>query len=183
MDDTGIIPWSSERLLEQSDFKADPNPATFADAYSVISYRPTWIVESEQKGGTSTAILFTIRNLEITPEFHSVLSWMRPPLDGNDVYILQHEQGHFDLAKLIVHQKIVDICKRLYDKSFPTRGNNEDQRKQYAKEDSNRVIFTEIQELDKELDTLRTDYDKETVFGTNTEIQHVYDRLFSELRM
>ena len=42
--------WTREYSLKWSDFKAEHNPATYADSHSVIKYGFTWTVDSEKMG-------------------------------------------------------------------------------------------------------------------------------------
>ena len=54
--------------------------------------------------------------------------------------LLKHEQGHFDLAELVKWNNLDKIQNEFYKKKFPTRGQNEEQRKQFAREDSGKLI-------------------------------------------
>ena len=162
MNESDIVTWSSQNNLSWSNFKAEPNPAVFEDAHSSINYRPTWTVNSEKMG---SQILFFIENLEISVEFHSLLSWVRESYA--DENLLKHEQGHFDLAELTKNEKLSELQNIFYGKKFPTRGQNEEQRKQFAKEDSGKMIFREVEKLEQLLEKRRHDYDEETNFGQN----------------
>ena len=53
--------------------------------------------------------------------------------------------------------------------------------KQFAKEDSGRLISAEITNMDKILLKKREDYDLDTNFGNNLETQLKYNLLFEEL--
>jgi hypothetical protein len=96
--------------------------------------------------------------------------------------LLKHEQGHFDLAEIIKrkHQKIFE--NEFYDKQFPTRGQNDAQRKQYAKEDSGKMISLEVEKLNLQLKEKRDEYDQETNFGKNISEQEKYNEIFAKLR-
>ena len=96
--------------------------------------------------------------------------------------LLKHEQGHFDLAEIIKrkHQKIFE--NGFYNKQFPTRGQNDAQRKQYAKEDSGKMISLEVEKLNLQLKEKRDEYDQETSFGKNISEQEKYDEIFAKLR-
>jgi hypothetical protein len=69
-----------------------------------------------------------------------------------------------------------------YDKVFPTRGQNDAQRKQFAKEDSGRMILKKINKLTEILLKKREEYDVETNFGNNIEIQLKYTEIFEKLK-
>jgi len=69
----------------------------------------------------------------------------------------------------------------MVDKVFPTRGQNDAQRKQFAKEDSGRMISNEVDKLTEILIKKREEYDVETNFGNNIEIQLKYTQSFEKL--
>lgn len=177
MSDINTISWSEQTNLSWSDFKAESNPAVFEDAHSSIKYRPTWTVNSEKMGSD---ILFFIENIDISTEFHPLLSWVRESYATDN--LLKHEQGHFDLAELIKREKLPELQDMFYGKKFPTRGKNEEQRKQYAKEDSGKMIAQEVSKLEEILAKRRQDYDVETNFGNSVEKQSDYDSIFKKLR-
>ena len=124
-----VIHWSDTNLLNVSNFMAEPNPGIFEDSHSVIKYGFTWIVNSEQFGAE---VVFSIENIQLSVEFNPLLSWIRMS-EFND-NLLKHEQGHFDLAEIIKKQYQKIFENEFYHKHFPTRGQNDAQRKQFAKE-------------------------------------------------
>ena len=176
MSDAGAITWSPGRPLSWADFRADPNPAAFEDAHCAITYRPTWVVDSRQdERGT---VFFLIRNLLLTTEFVPHLSWARP---ARTPVMLHHEQGHFDLGEIVMREGLAAIQSALYGRMFPTRGKNEDQRRQFAKEDSAMLIDSEVRALLGRLGERRARYDAETEYGANAQ-QAGYDEIFAGLR-
>ena len=175
MSDKNTLSWS-ESLLKWSDFQAEPNPAEFEDAYSSIKYRYTWTLTSEKFGNE---IKFAIQNISLIPEFHRQLSWVR--LSVATPNLLQHQQGHFDLAELL-RSEITNDLKKLENKWYATRGQNEEQRKQFAREDSGVMIAHEMTKWDELLLEKQKQYDKETDFGQIREKQFEYDATFATLR-
>jgi len=178
MSEINVIVWSKDSFLTLSDFQAESNPATFEDSHSVIKYRYTWTVNSDKMG---SQILFFIENIQLSVYFHPVLSWIRIP-QANDI-LLKHEQGHFDLAELIKRENLEKLQNKFYGKRFPTRGQNEEQRKQFAKEDSGKIISEEIEKLEQVLSQRRQEYDNQTNFGNNLEKQSEYNLIFDKLRL
>ena len=172
-----VIHWSNDIQLNVSNFMAEPNPGIFEDSHSVIKYGFTWVVNSEQ---LNDQVVFSVENIQLSVEFNPLLSWIRMS-EFNDG-LLKHEQGHFDLAEIIKrkHQKIFE--NEFYDKKFPTRGQNDAQRKQYAKEDSGKMISLKVEKLNLYLKEKRDEYDQETDFGKNIPEQKKYDEIFSKLR-
>ena len=177
MSQNTVISWSKDYLLDWSDFKAESNPAAFEDAHSTIKYRYTWTVNSDSVGNQ---IRFFIENIGLTTEFHPLLSWVRQPQATSQ--LLNHEQGHFDLTELLRPEIITKIQNVFVGKKFPTRGQNQEQQKQFAREDSGLLIAKEIEKLEKYLFEKQEEYDKQTNYGQIIEKQQEYDNLFKNLR-
>ena len=177
MSDNDVIVWSKNHSLIWSDFKSESNPALFEDAYSVIKYEFTWTVTSEK---IENDVFFLIENIRLSADFHCNLSWIRSP--QINIALLKHEQGHFDLAELLKRKNIKKLRQIFYGRKFPTRGQNEEQRKQYAKEDSGKMIIKEVEKLEQLLSKRRKEYDEQTNFGQNLSEQLKYDSQFHELK-
>jgi len=169
--------WESDFHLKWSDFKAESNPAIFEDSHSVVKYRFTWILNSDL---IDDKIMFLIENVHLIVEFYPLLSWVRNSESNDD--LLKHEQGNFDLAELVKRENIEKLQDRFYSKYFSTRGQNGEQRKQLAKEDSGKMIVTEVRKLQQLYDEKRLKYQDETNFGQNTSKQSEYDLIFKQLR-
>ena len=178
MDKSNVLEWNSNFTLKWSDFQAESNPAVFEDSHSVIKYRFTWTVNSDNIDGQ---IVFLIGDISIFAEFHPLLSWVRPS-NAND-QLLYHEQGNFDLAELVKRENISQLQESLYNKPFPTRGKHEEQRRQFAKEDSGIMIQKKAEHLQKIFDEKSTKYHIETNYGANIEVQSKYDALYKKLHL
>ncbi|ABX12788.1 hypothetical protein [Nitrosopumilus maritimus] len=170
--------WSKHYSLKWSDFKAEHNPASYADSHSVIKYRFTWTVDSEKMG---SEILFLIKNIQVSVEFCPLLSSVRPSETSDQ--LLKYEQGRFDLAELVKREHISNLQTKFEGKNFPTRGKNEEQRKQLAKEDSGKMIAQEIEQLQQILEKRLQEYDETTDYGNNPEKQLEYALKFEELKL
>jgi len=178
MSENKVLVWSNDFFLRWSDFNAESNSAAFEDSHSFIKYRYTWTINSNKVG---SEVLFFIENIQLSVEFHPVLSWVRTLQTNDD--LLKHEQGHFDLAELIKRENLEKLQNKFYEKEFPTRGKNEEQRKQLAKEDSGKMIAIEIEKLEEMLSQRRQEYDTQTNFGQNLEKQLEYNSIFDRLRL
>ena len=176
MSSNDVIHWSQNYCLKWSDFKADANPAIYEDSHSFIKYGFTWIVDSDK---LNENVVFLIKEIKVSVNFFPLLSWGRSS-ELSDA-LLRHEQGHFDLAEMLKRDYDKILKSKFYDKSFPTRGQNEAQQKQFAKEDSSKMISTEIDKLTEILRKKRNDYDLETEYGHNILNQSKYDKLFKNL--
>ena len=175
MNRTDPIPWSPDLTLSWADFQAEQNPAEIEDAYSAIRYRPRWTVGSEQS--VDGSILFEISDLRIATEFWPVLSWARPNCD--DV-VLRHQQGHFDLGELVMREEVGRVRSSVCGTRFPTRGKNEEQRKQNAREDSALVVESEIRKLGAVLAARQAEYDRDTQHGADSAVQRRFDDMLRE---
>ncbi len=178
MSEKNVLVWSNDSFLRWSDFNAESNPAAFEDSHSVIKYRYTWTVNSEK---IASQVLFFIENIQLSVEFYPVLPWVRTLQTNDD--LLKHEQGHFDLAELIKRENLEKLQNKFHKKQFPTRGKNEEQRKQFAKEDSGKMIAIEVQKLEEILSQKRQEYDEQTNFGQNLEKQLEYNSTFDRLKL
>ncbi|MBA4718517.1 MAG: hypothetical protein HRO68_05270 [Nitrosopumilus sp.] len=178
MSKDNTLVWSNDSFLRWSDFNAESNTAAFEDSHSVIKYRYTWTVNSDE---IEKQIIFFIENIQLSVEFHHVLSWVRLSQATDD--LLKHEQGHFDLAELVKRENLEKLKNKFYEKQFPTRGKNEDQRKQLAKEDSGKMIAAEVERLEIILSQRRHEYDEQTNFGQNLDKQLEYNSIFAKLRL
>ena len=177
MSENVVFSWEPDFYLTWPDFKAESNPAIFEDSHSVIKYRFTWILNSDI---VNDQIVFLIEDVHLIVEFYSLLSWVRHS-ESND-NLLKHEQGNFDLAELVKRENIQKLQDIFYSKYFPTRGQNDEQRKQFAKEDSGKMIVDEVGKLQQLYDEKRLKYQNETNFGQNASKQSEYDLIFKQLR-
>jgi len=176
MSENLILDWTLGCSLKWSDFKAEPNPAVYEDSHSVVKYRFTWTVNSDI---VDEKIMFLIDNIAIFVEFHPLLSWIRSESDN---MLLLHEQGCFDLAELVKRENFKNLQDKFYSRYYPTRGQNDEQRKQFAKEDSGKMIASEIEKLQKLYDEKCRKYQEDTNFGQNIVEQTKYDLIFKQLR-
>ena len=177
MENEDIVTWSKDYSLEWSDFKANINTSAFEDSSSNIKYHHTWTVHSEMIGDE---IYFLISNVQLTTQFLRHLSWVR--LQNASLDLLRHEQGHFDLAETLRPLFVEQIENKFKDLKFHTRGKNEEQRKQFAREDSSLMLAKELEKCFDTLVDARKKYDEETTFGQNLSKQKEYDEKFRALR-
>ena len=177
MGEKTTLEWTPGSMLTWFDFQAESNPAVFEDSHSVIKYRFTWVVNSEKIGEN---IVFLIDDIALFVEFHPLLSWVRQS-EASDS-LLNHEQGNFDLAELVKRENIQNLKEQFYQKHFPTRGDNNEQRKQFAKEDSGEMIHKYVEKLQTLFDQRSQKYQNDTNHGGNLEEQSKYDLIFKQLR-
>ncbi len=177
MGEKTTLEWRPDFALSWSDFQAESNPAVFEDSHSVIKYRFSWMVDSDK---VNNEIVFMIDDISLFAEFHPLLSWVRLS-EANDP-LLNYERCNFDLAELVKRENIANLQAKFYKKHFPTRGQNEEQQKQFAREDSGKMIHGEVELLQKLFDDRSLKYQNDTNYGTHIEAQSEYDLIFKKLR-
>ncbi len=177
MENDDIISWSKDYFLKWSDFQAESNPSSFEDSSCHIKYHHTWTVNSEM---VDEKIYFLINDIKLSTQFLRHLSWVRENQTSSD--LLKHEQGHFDLAELLRPTITEKIQTEFKDKKFPTRGKNDEQQKQFAREQSGLMIAKELEKWSNCFTQQKTKYDEETEFGRNSDKQKEHDKKFNVLR-
>lgn len=177
MSENFVLDWTRDYFLKRSDFKAESNPAAYEDSHSVVKYRFTWTISSDIIDGK---IMFLIDNVSLFVEFNPLLSWLRS--ESNEE-LLVHEQGCFDLAELIKRENFKNLQDQFSLRHYSTRGQNEEQRKQFAKEDSGKMIAIEVEKLQKLYDMRCKKYREDTNFGQNLDEQSKYNLIFKQLRL
>jgi len=85
------------------------------------------------------------------------------------------------LAELVKRENITNLQEEFYKKHFSTRGQNDEQRKQFAKEDSGRLINEQVEKLQNLFDERSQKYQNETNYGIFFEEQSRYDLTFKQL--
>ena len=76
----------------------------------------------------------------------------------------------------------MNLQEQFYKKHFSTRGQNDEQRKQFAKEDSGKMINEQVVKLQNLFDERSQKYQNDTNYGKNLEEQSKYDLTFKQLR-
>ncbi len=93
--DAGIR-WEASRPLEWADFRArvDPDASPRTAALAAVSISLGYELAVSRGRGCS----YEITAIETSAEFHPDHSWVRD--EARTAAILEHEQGHFDLAEI-----------------------------------------------------------------------------------
>lgn len=143
-----LIPWNRERKLTWDDFMQDPVRGTDAVASTSTSLGLSY----QMKNGALT--------WDITCYFQKRKSWGLMKTD----YILQHEQGHFDITELYARQ----LNKALLDYRFDKRT---------YKQDLNR-IYADVVRAKEEFQQL---YDGQTDHSRKKGIQRMWSERIEEL--
>jgi len=131
--DEQFIEWSPEKRLTWNDYLAEPS--SLSDAAAITS--------------TALGIEYHIRNMvlsyKITCRFSKTRSWGK----HKTAYILQHEQGHFDITEIFARK----LAKEIKAYKFNPRKYQDDLGKIYKK------VMDEKEEYQNKYDT-ETDYSR-----------------------
>ena len=143
-----IIEWSPARKLTWADFKGTPDPSSTNAALTNSSI--TLSTEYSNK---------EIRYI-VNCKFNKLLSWVRVKND----YILNHEQGHFDIAE--AHARL--LFKNLNEYKFNSKTANEDVNRIYS-------------ETMKEHVSMQKQYDLLSNHSLDTAQQVIWDKRIDSL--
>ena len=83
---------------------------------------------------------------------------------------------------MVKRENLIQLQEKFYKRHFSTRGKNEEQQKQFAKEDSGKMINLEVEKLQNIFDEKSLKYQNETNYGKNVDEQSKYDLIFKQLR-
>jgi predicted secreted Zn-dependent protease len=140
--DDNLIDWSVSRKLTWSDFRAKPDPSS---ANAALTSSTINVEFGYDKNGFKHSI---------TCRFDKSKSWVRVKND----YILNHEQGHFDLAEAYARE----LHKEFQEYKFRKESASDDLNKIYS-----RVMQKHIEAQDR--------YDKQTDHSLDTAKQSAWD--------
>lgn len=138
---TNLVEWTATRKLTWDDFKALPDPASTNAALTSSSINVEFGYDDQE-------LQFSIRC-----RFDKSKSWVRI----RNTAILQHEQGHFDIAEL--HARKLNQALKNYRFNAKT-----------VSDDVNR-IYDSVMVLHH---TAQNEYDQETDFSRNKEKQSAW---------
>ncbi len=143
-----LMEWSASKRLNWTDYKANPNP------------------NSDAAASTSTYLLidYNIRHDGLTYRIQSLFSKTRSWGLHKSVYILSHEQGHFDIAEIFARK----LHKRMSEYIFNKRTYQKDLDR----------IYNDIVD---EKSAFQNRYDKETNHSINKEKQAEWLKIIETL--
>jgi len=178
-----IIYWDKKRKLTWDDFKGQPDAENPHAAISSVGFEFNYEYENDER---KTKIKVTFKDINVKTIFNLSISWVRQERLNTDLVsstLLNHEQGHFDLAyefSLTVQQEMRD---KLQDSYFSVRGKNKEQQTKSFFKERNKITNPIIGNLRKEhVEIIQKKYEDETRRGTILSKQNEYDQRFSKLR-
>lgn len=101
--DPDAISWSADRPLVWSDFRGPVDPSAAPNTAATTAVSLNWMYSYRLERGRRRCV-FEITEISNDARFHPDDSWAHP--EHRTDIILEHEQGHFDLAQ--VHKLMLD---------------------------------------------------------------------------
>ena len=185
--DENYIPWSRDRKLSWDDFRGQPDPNYAkklerfgAKVTATIDHRIQWAVDDSTSKTKVTANAVKVRCF-----FNKNLSWVKDwallqESSWKDE-VLNHEQGHFDLAEectRLIEQK---LSQQLRGKKFSVHGKNKEIQKQNVDKTIQKLDDKFYKPLEQLWHLEDEKYDEETNHGKIKDKQLRWDDRFSKL--
>jgi len=136
--------WSAERRLTLEDFHAEPDAASRGAALTVYEIQARTSCEVDGPA------------FHVSVRFLPGQSWIKPP--QRVAQILEHEQGHFDLAEVSARRLRIELASL----DLPCRDGS----------DAFKQLVAETNRRDGDL---QRSYDRQTMFGTDITAQRQWE--------
>ncbi|MDX1933742.1 MAG: hypothetical protein SFU56_14180 [Capsulimonadales bacterium] len=161
------------RQLTWDDFRVDDRtPGMSAQSHIYTSFGFKSRVE-----GRNDSYVATVTELTFNGGFDRQRSWRRSSVGARSELLLDHEQGHFDLAELKLRQ-----LRRWKPEEMPTGAGRSPEE---AYRDLKKKLQTRYHDEIKDLERTQRRYDEETKHGVRRDIQNQWreriDRALKEL--
>ncbi len=175
-----VIIWDKNKNLKWTDFKKKSYSKVNAAAIAAIGFKSKPLIEYIRTG---SKLKFKIREMELEAIFIPNFSWVTKNIDEKKrELLLKHEQGHFDLAEEITRKTRIKIINRFQNKVFSIKEKKFNDVKNDAVLQVNKIRKKIESELQNELESQETKYDKKTNHGLITVSQNKYNKRFKRLR-
>ena len=183
MNDEDVIYWNKNKKLTWDDFKGTPDPNNPHAASSSVGFEYAYECENNIR---KTKVICGFKNIKAEAIFIPSKSWVRKeriPDEHSSTVLLNHEQGHFDLAKESSKQVQEKIMERLRNVTFSFMGKSKEQLEKNQEKRRRKLTKPIEQELKKEhKEVIQKRYEEETDHGKVETKQNEYDERFSKLR-
>jgi hypothetical protein len=175
-----VIRWNEDKKLKWSDFKKIEKPNFQASAVSAVGFQSKPLIEHIKN---KNCFKFKIKEMQLYAIFIPNYSWYGNKISEKEqILLLKHEQGHFDLAEEITRKEVKRIKNDFHNKIFDSIGKNEDEAVENAICQV-KIIRNKIEnKLQKEFKTQETKYDEKTNHGLIKIHQEIYNKRFRKLR-
>lgn len=178
--DVQVIQWKNTKKLKWTDFKKKDKPNFKASAVAAIGFQSKPLIEYIRN---ENKFRFKIKEMQFYAIFIPNYSWYGNEISKKDqMTLLNHEQGHFDLAEEITRKESKKTNNRFQDKIFSTKGKSEEAAIKNAISQVNTIRNKIEYKIQNEFKIQETEYDKKTNHGLIKIHQNAYDERFRKLR-
>ena len=177
------IVWDANRKLTWDDFQGEvPKDAPEGiDAQSSVGVFSNWqtsfkCTNAGKSGKRKCTVTITAPSAEA--RFNPNTSWVRPNARTDD--LLQHEQGHFDIAEVFARKKREQMSK-FVGQSESAVADTDAEAKKAAEEKIAKKFMEVCEAITKEEDAMHHAYDTQTNHGKNKEQQEKWNEKIKKL--
>jgi len=170
------IEWRADRPLSWDDFKGavprDADAVRVASTASSLAWSYAYQIEWSQHG-----CMYSIVKLESVARFLPDRSWVRP--GHRTDAILEHEQGHFDIAQLY-NQQFKAATEDLVGSARECDAQSERKAARAVESEISRIIGSLYEEVWRQYQLRQEAYDSETTHGIDREAQSRWTRTIAK---
>jgi hypothetical protein len=165
--DPVAIEWDSEARLTWDDFEGPVPRRAEAERVASTAASIAWSYELKIEWSRD-ACVFGIVKLDSIALFHPESSWVRP--EHRTAAILEHEQGHFDIAQLY-NEKFQAETRELVGSFQACNGQSERQATRNAGREMSELVGPIYSDVWQQYRRAQETYDSETRHGIDVEAQ------------
>lgn len=167
-------------LLKWEDFLGVPNFQKPFKAESNVGLDTEHELEYVK---TKSKIKFKFKNFTVRAIFLKATSWKKDDIIKDRLpYVLNHEQGHFDISQEYVDVAYERLHKAFDSKTYSVKGKTDDEIVNNSRYLSDMMAKAVMDKVFSEHHSTQLKYESETKYGTNDEKQKEYDERFKKLR-
>jgi len=170
------IEWRSDRPLSWDDFEGavprDADAVRVASTASSLAWSYAYEIEWSQRG-----CMYSIVKLESVARFLPDRSWVRPGHRTDE--ILEHEQGHFDIAQ-IYNEQFKAATRDLIGSAMQCNGQSERKAARAVESEIAQLVGSTYEEVWSQYQLRQETYDSETRHGIDREAQSRWTRTIAE---
>jgi len=170
------IEWRSDRPLSWDDFEAavprNAEAVRVASTASSLAWSYAYEIEWSQRGCS-----YSIVKLDSVARFLPDRSWVRPGHRTDE--ILEHEQGHFDIAQ-IYNEQFKAATRNLVGSAMKCNGQSERKAARLVESEIARLVGGTYEEVWRQYQLRQESYDSETRHGIDREAQSRWTRTIAQ---
>ena len=167
VDRPGDLEWSANAPLRWEDFQGPVDPSASRERVAMTAASLSWGYTYGLERGNGHCV-YRITSIDIQAIFNRRDSWVLPGHLTDRV--LEHEQGHFDIAQLF-KLKLEDSASELLSARWPCEGDSVQAASEYTVREAGRIVSNLGQKIWSEHVAAQKAYDDQTGHGTESRAQ------------